>query len=157
MGDSGDPARTGVKAGRVVGLLTAVVAVMTLLRGRSSFWEATAMLLDLVGIDAGLPVAALLVANAAVTAVARYTVCYVVGSLVGVVYDWLDRPSLPALTAVVLIVGVVDGFLASIDTGSVAVALAYVLAWLSYVPVFVWLFDADAADSSSGPVRLGDR
>jgi hypothetical protein len=157
MTEGVDPARTGVTAGRVVGLLTAAITVVALWHGRSSFAEATTVLLGLVGIDSGLPVAALFWSNAAVTVVARYTACYVVGSLVGVVYDYLDRPSLPVLVGVVLVVGVVDGLLAGIDTGSAVVTLAYVLAWLGYVPAFVWLFDADAADTSPGPVRFGDR
>lgn len=151
-----DPARTGVKAGRVVGLLTAAIAVVALWRGRGSFAQSVALLLGFVGAESALPVAALFWGNAVVAAVTRYTVCYVVGSLVGVLYGWLDRPPLAALTGVVVAVGAVDGLLAGIDTRSVVVGAGYVLAWLCYVPAFVWLFDPEADDARSGPLRLND-
>ncbi|WP_135829182.1 hypothetical protein [Halorussus halobius] len=155
MVERNDPGRAGVKAGRVVGLLTAVVVIASLHEGRDSFYRMMDVLLGAAGVEAGLAVSALFWANAVLAGVARYAICYVVGSLVGVLYDWLDRPSLPVLVAVVLVVGVVDGLFAVVDTASVAVGVAYVLAWLCYVPAFVRLFDPDA-DERSGPVRLGD-
>lgn len=155
MVERNDPGRAGVKAGRVVGLLTAAVAVTSLLAGRSSFYEAVALLLAAFGVEAGLPASALVWANAAFAGVARYTVCYVVGSLVGVLYDWLDRPSLRVLVGIVVVVGGVDGLLGALDTRSVAVGVAYFLAWLCYVPAFARLFDPDA-EERSGPLRLGE-
>jgi hypothetical protein len=152
--DRVDPARTGVKAGRVVGVLTAVLAVVSLAQARGSFDRSVSLLLDLAGIDVGLPVAALFWGNVVLAAVARYALCYAVGSLVGVAYEWLDRPSLPVLAGMTLIVGAVDGLFAAIDTRSVAFGVAYLLAWFCYVPVFARLFDPDAGDDRSGPRRL---
>ena len=152
-----DPARTGVVAGRIVGLLTAGLAVVSLLQARGQYQEGMATLFELAGVDLGISVTAVFWGNVVLAAVARYSVCYVVGSLVGVVYDWLDDPSLPALAAVVLVVGLGDGVLAALDTRSAAFGAAYLLAWLCYVPAFVHLHDPDASDDRSGPVRLGER
>ncbi len=154
MVERSDPARTGVNAGRVVGLLTAILAVVSLLQTQESFYEIATALLDAFGIESSLSVSALFWGNVVVAASARYVVGYVVGSLVGVVYDWLDRPPLPVLVGIVLVVGIGDGLLASMDTRSVGIGGAYVVAWLCYVPAFVWLFDDDADDARSGPRRL---
>jgi XapX domain-containing protein len=149
-----DPARTGVRAGRLVGLLTAALAVVGLLGARSSFDEGMTLLLALVGVE-WLPVEAVFWGAALLAATTRYAVGYVVGSLVGVVYDWLDRPSVPVLTALVLVVGVVDGTLSGLDARSVVLGAGHLLAWLCYVPAFVWLFNEDA-ETRSGPHRLGE-
>lgn len=155
MGDGGDPARTGVRAGRVVGVLTAGIVVAGLLTGQSVFLERLSTTLQVVDVDprgSTTPVFALYVAG---VALARYALCYVLGSLVGVVYDWLDRPSIAVLAAIVLVVGLVDGFIAAVDTRSAITSLAYVLAWLCYVPVFVALID-DEASYHDGPTRFND-
>ena len=151
-----DPGRAGVKAGRIVGLLTAALAVVSLLRVQGSYYEGMTTMLGLFGIEAGLSVSALFWGNVVLAVIARYGIGYVVGSLVGILYDWLDHPSVPVLVGVILVVGVVDGVLAGIDTRSVVIGSAYVLAWLCYVPAFVWLFDEDAGDARSGPQRLGE-
>jgi hypothetical protein len=155
MPDRVDPGRTGVVVGRVVGVLTALVAVASLLDGRETFYELAPVLLAAVGVESGVGVTALFWGNVLVTATARYALCYVTGSLVGVVYDWLDRPGVPMLVAIVLAVGGVDGALATLDTGSALIGAGYVLAWLSYVPVFVWLFDPEAEHVRTAPTRLG--
>ncbi|RRJ33619.1 hypothetical protein EIK79_02140 [Halocatena pleomorpha] len=41
-----------------------------------------------------------------------------------------------------------------IARGNTVKALDILLAWFSYVPVFLRLFDADAGDDRSGPLRL---
>jgi hypothetical protein len=153
--DRGDPARAGVKAGRVVGVLTAGLAVASLLAGRESFHTAAGTLTGLLGVEAAIPVGALFWGNVVLAASARYAVCYVAGSLVGVVYDWLDRPPVAGLTAIVLGVGIVDAGLAFLDTLDAAIAGAHVLAWLVYVPAFVRLFDP-GDDTVSEPRRLGE-
>jgi hypothetical protein len=151
-----DPARTGVLAGRAVGVLTAVLAVVSLLSVRETYYAQVAVLLEVAGAD-GLPVRWLFWGNAALSATARYAVCYVVGSLVGVVYDWLDRPSLWVLAVLVGVVGAVDGALAVLDTRSAAIGAGYLLAWLCYVPVFAWLFEDDDDDERrAGPHRLAE-
>jgi hypothetical protein len=144
-----DPARTGVLAGRIVGVLTAVLAVASLLSVRETYYAQAAVLLEVAGAG-GVPVAGLFWGNAALSAAARYGVCYVVGSLVGVAYDWLDRPSLWALAAMVGVVGAVDGALAALDTRSAAIGAAYIAAWLCYVPAFARLFDGDEDDDGAG-------
>lgn len=151
-----DPGRTGVKAGRVVGLLTATLAVISLLRVQGSYYENLATVFTLLGIEAQFSVAVLFWGNALLTASARYVLGYVVGSLIGVLYDWLDRPSLLILIGIILVVGLVDGLLAAIDTRSVGIGCAYVIAWLCYIPVFVWLFDDDAGNAHESPLRLRD-
>lgn len=112
------------------------------------------VLLGLIGIDPGLSLTALFWGNVVVAAAARYAIGYVVGSLIGVAYDSLDYPSPLILTGMVFAVGFIDGILAWVDTRSVFVGGAYVLAWLCYVPIFTWLFDEDAGDDRSGPLRL---
>ncbi|MFQ3293362.1 MAG: XapX domain-containing protein [Halobacteriales archaeon] len=155
MVERSDPGRAGVKAGRIVGLLTAALAVVSLLQVQDSFYEGVTLLLDTFGMDSGPWLAVVFWGNVLFAAMARYAIGYVVGSLVGVLYDWLDRPSLPVLVGVVFVVGIVDGVLALLDTLSVAIGGAYVFAWLCYVPAFVWLFDDDG-ERRSGPVRLGE-
>jgi hypothetical protein len=150
-----DPARTGVKAGRVVGLLTAALAVATLLDARGSFQEATTLLLEFVGVEPGLSVTALFWGNVLLAGVARYSLCYVVGSLLGVVYDWMDEESPVILVCLAFVVGAVDGLFAAVDTRSAVVGVAYLLVWFAYVPVFVWLHDPGAGDDLSTPRRLG--
>lgn len=156
MVEQNDPARAGVKAGRVVGVLTAAIAVVSLAEVRGSFYEEMTTLLALFGIDVGLSVSALFWWNVVLAALARYTIGYVVGSLIGVLYDWLDHPNLAVVIGVVFLIGIVDGILAVIDTRSVLIGGAYLLAWLCYAPAFLWLYDPDAGDDRSRPRRLGD-
>ena len=151
-----DPGRTGVRAGRVVGVLTALLAVASLVQSRGSYQQAVETIAALFGVDLGLSVTALFWANVVLAAIARYTLCYVVGSLVGVAYDWLDDDSLVPVAAMVAVVAIVDGALAGLDTLSPLYATAYFLAWLPYLPVFAWLWDPDAGDDRSGPRRLGE-
>lgn len=146
-----DPARTGVKAGRAVGLLTAILAVVSLLSVQEAFVGRLRATIELTGlypapfgVDAERAARLYFWSYTAGVAIARYALCYVIGSLVGVVYDWLDYPPAPVLIAGVAVVGLVDGFIAAADTRSLLVGLAYVLAWLAYVPVFYWLFDPTA-------------
>jgi hypothetical protein len=153
MVDRVDPARTGVRAGRVVGALTAGLAVASLLSVRGTCYAQAVVLLDVAGAG-DVPVAWLLWGNAALSAAARYAVCYVVGSLVGVAYDWLDRPPLAVLAVLVGAVGAVDGALAALNTRSGVLAAGYLLAWLCYVPVFAWLFED--GEPRSGPQRLAE-
>lgn len=154
MVERNDPGRAGVKAGRLVGLLTAILAVASLFRSRESFYEGWTVLFELLGLDPGHLVVAIFAGNVVVAAAARYAIGYVVGSLVGVCYDWLDRPPLPVLVGIVLVVGVVDGFLAAADTQSPAIGAAYVVAWLCYVPAFRRLYDPDAGRTGTEPLRL---
>lgn len=155
MVERNDPARAGVKAGRVVGLLTAVLAVVSLVEIQGSYYEGMTAILGVFGVD-GLSVSVLFWGNALLTAAARYTLGYVVGSLLGVVYDWLERASLPVVIGAVLLIGVGDGGLAALDTRSLLIGGGYLLAWLCYVPAFLWLFDPDAGDDRASPRRLGD-
>lgn len=155
MVERDDPTRAGVKAGRVVGVLTAAIAVVSLAKVRGSFYEEMTTLLGLFGID-WLPVSALFWWNVVLAALARYTIGYVVGSLIGVLYDWLDHPNLAVVIGVVFLIGIVDGILAVIDTRSVLIGGAYLLAWLCYAPAFLWLYDPDAGDDRSRPRRLGE-
>jgi hypothetical protein len=150
-----DPARAGVRAGRLVGLLTAALAVVGLLTARSSFETAVTLGLALLGVDGSLPVEGLFWGVVLLAASTRYALGYVVGSLIGVVYDWLDRPSMAVLTGIALLVGVVDGVLAGLDARSVWLGVGHLLAWLCYVPAFRWLFDADA-ETRAAPRRLGE-
>lgn len=152
MVERADPARAGVKAGRVVGLLTAALAVAALLGARETYYGQMTTVVALLGVDA-IPVNAVFWGNVVLSASARYALCYVVGSLVGVVYDWLDRPSVAALTVLVIVVGSVDGSLATIDARSAVFGLGYLLAWLCYVPTFAYVFD-DVEDARDGPLRL---
>lgn len=156
MVDRTDPARTGVKAGRIVGLLTAVLAAASLLQSQSAYAEAMSTILGFAGLEATAPVAVLFWGNVLIAAIARYTIGYVVGSLVGVVYDWLEKPGPVVMVAMVAVIGLVDGTLAVLDTRSVLFAAAYLFAWLCYVPVFFWLYDPDPTADREGPLRLGE-
>ncbi|MFB6194125.1 MAG: hypothetical protein ABEI75_03575 [Halobaculum sp.] len=153
MLDRTDPARTGVKAGRVVGSVTAAVAIAALVRPEASFYRGTTTALRLVGVESADLVTVVVAGNAVIAGVARYTVGYVVGSLVGVVYDWLDHSTV-ALVGTVAVVGLADAVLAVLDTRSPLVGAGYFFAWLAYVPVFYW-FAPDSWTDDDGPLRLG--
>lgn len=152
MRERHDPAHAGVVAGRVVGLVTAALAVGRLLAAQ----EATVEQLDAIvralgiGVD-GLGTAYFYLSVAGV-AVTRYALAYVVGSLLGVAYDWLGA-STAALAGLVVAVGLLDGAVAAVDAQSVWIGAAYVLAWLSYLPVFARLHDG--SPDRERPRRLG--
>lgn len=153
MPERTDPARTGVQAGRVVGVCTAGLAVASLVRPEASLYRGTRALLALVGIDSAGLAWAVVAGNALLAVVARYTLCYVVGSLVGVVYDRLGH-SAAVLVGSVVVVGLVDATLATLDTRSPLIGAGYLLAWLVYLPVFRWVAPETWTDRD-GPVRLG--
>jgi hypothetical protein len=154
MVERDDPARTGVKAGRVVGLLTAVLVVVSLLRVQDGFVGRLETIIGLVGIDPGPSITVYFYLYLVGAATGRYALCYVVGSLIGVVYDWLEQPPIAVVAGLVLVVGVVDGFAAGLDTRSTLTGVAYVVAWLCYLPAFVWL--SENGERQDGPVRLGE-
>jgi hypothetical protein len=163
MGERADPARAGVVAGRVVGVLTALLVVVTVLSREETFYAFTEAVLGAFGQDSNLAVTALFWVNVVTAAAGRFGFSYVVGSLVGVVYDWVDRglswpgpASALVLVVVVLAVGAVDGAIAGVDARSVAIGGGYVLAWLCYLPVFLWArANSDTTERSDGPRRLG--
>lgn len=136
MSEPGDPARTGIVAGRVVGVLTAILAVASLLSVQDSFVGRLRTVAELAGIDPRGSISLYFWLYLASAAVGRYVLCYIVGSLIGVVFEALDDPPVPAVVGMVLAVGIVDGFVAHIDTRSTLVAAGYLLAWLCYVPAF---------------------
>mgnify|MGYP000563184205 CR=1 FL=1 len=154
MVDRTDPGRTGVKAGRLVGIATGGLAVLSLFRVEDTVYALFGVLLDAVGL-AALPVAVVFWANAALAAAGRYSFTVVVASLVGVGYDSLGRPHVAVLLPLVLAVGLADAAFAWLDTRSLAIAGLYVLAWLSYVPAFA-LFHEEGSGRHDGPLRLGD-
>lgn len=141
-----DPARTGVVVGRAVGVVTGLATVAVVFFGRE---PAAARLLGVVGVRevAG----AVTAVDALVTAGVRYGVCYVVGSLLGVVYGWADRHATAVLAGSALAVGVVD---AAVSFQSPALALVCLLAWVGFVPTFLWAVPASDANRD-GPLRLG--
>jgi len=154
MVERADAGRAGVRAGRIVGVLTAALAVATLYATRGSFYEGFGQVFAALGVESSLSVRALFWSNAGAAAIARYSLCYVVGSLIGVLYEWLDRPPATVLAAVAVVVGAGDALLAYLDTFDEFVAVAYLLAWLCYVPAFLYLFD-DEGETRIEPRRLG--
>jgi hypothetical protein len=156
MRERHDPAHAGVKAGRIVGVLTVILLVVSLLRIQETFVGRLETVVELVGIDPGASITVYFYLYTAGAAITRYGICYIVGSLLGVVYDWLDTPSIGVLAGLVLAVGLVDGTLAALDTGHTVTGLGYVLAWLCYLPAFVW-FNDDKEPTRDGPLRLGDQ
>ncbi|WP_267164026.1 hypothetical protein [Halovenus salina] len=153
MVEQHDPAHAGVKAGRVVGLLTAILVVVSLFRVQEPFVGRLVSLVELLGVDPGPSVTIYFYLYVGGAAVGRYALCYVVGSLIGVVYDWLDEPSVAVLVGIALLAGLVDGVVAAGDTRSLLIGLGYVFAWLCYVPAFLWLFE----DGDRGVRRFEDR
>lgn len=149
-----DPARTGVKAGRVVGLLTGCLAGFSVLRASDSIYASMAPLLGAIGMHTEWSAQILLWGNILFAFITRYTACYIVGSLIGVVYAWFEHQSTPALFGLVVLVGVGDGVFALLDVQMLLISALYLLCWLVYVPVFVWLHDEESA--KTGPVRLGE-
>jgi hypothetical protein len=155
MSTQSDPARAGVKAGRVVGLLTAILVVVSLLRVEESFVGRLVTLVELFGIDPRGSVQLYFIIYVIGAAAGRYALCYIVGSLIGVVYDWLEQPSVAVLAAMVLAVGLVDGIGAAIDTRSPLIGAGYVLAWCCYLPAFTRL-GGDEPSEESKPKRFHD-
>lgn len=152
MVERNDPGRAGVIAGRVVGAVTAALAVATLFWYQDSFYAVVDVLL--APFELPVPAPWVFWANVVVAATTRYAVCYVVGSLIGVAYDWLDRPGWPTVLGLALLVGLGDGLLAVGSSPGPLLALGYGVAWLGYVPAFVWLYDPDAGDARGGSRRL---
>ncbi|WP_181686663.1 hypothetical protein [Halorhabdus salina] len=147
-----DPGSVGVVAGRVVGALTVVLTVAVMLTHEEGFYRAVRLLLAGLESDFEVPVWVLFWGNVALVAIGRYAFCYVLGSLLGVAYDWLDRPAISTLVVVVALIGIVDGIYGGFGAKSVLVGAGYLLAWLAYVPVFAWLLEE--APDEEGPVRL---
>ncbi|WP_135666100.1 hypothetical protein [Halorhabdus rudnickae] len=148
-----DPGSVGVVAGRVVGVLTTILTVAVLVTHQESFYQVVRWVVAGFGSDVDVPVWVLFWANIGAVAIARYSVCYVAGSLFGVLYDWLDRPGVEFVAAIALVTGIIDGFYGGFSAGSLAVGVAYVFSWLVYVPVFAWLLEDDDA-AENGPIRL---
>ena len=148
-----DAGSVGVVAGRVVGALTVVLTVVVLLTHQEGFYRAVRLLLAGLESDLDVPVWVLFWGNVALVAAGRYAFCYVLGSLIGIGYEWLGRPGIGVLVVVVTLIGAVDGLYGGFGARSVFVGVGYLLAWLAYVPVFVWLIDEDGP-VDSGPVRL---
>lgn len=151
MADPADPALAGTKAGRVVGVLTALLLVGSLLAVQDRFVGRIETIIQLTGIDPRGTVSLYFWLYLLGAAVARYVFCYLVGSLIGVLYDWLDEPRLWHIVAAVLAVGIVDASVARLDTGSTLVAGGYLLAWLTFVPVYFYTLEQD--DSEWGKTR----
>lgn len=153
MVEQHDPAHAGVKAGRVVGVLTAMLVVVSLFSVQHSFVGRLESVVELTGIDPGPSISVYFYLYVGSAALGRYALGYIAGSLIGVVYDWLDTSSVTVLVVIALLFGLVDGAVATFDTRSALTGLGYVLAWLCYVPVFVWLFEDG---ESQGRQRLAE-
>lgn len=155
MVERADPAKPGFKSGRLVGVLTAVLVVVSLVRVQEGFVGRLESVVRLVGIDPGGSVSVYFYVYTASAAASRYVLSYIVGALIGVVYDWLDRPSVAVLAGMALLVGLADGVVAAVDTRSVLVGAAYVFVWLLYVPLFL-RYAEDEPSQADGPVRFGE-
>jgi tetrahydromethanopterin S-methyltransferase subunit F len=156
MDERADPGRTGVKAGRVVGVLTAALLVVSLLRVQGDFVGRIESLVALLPFDPGPSVSVYFYLYLVSAAVARYGLCYVVGSLIGVVYDWLDRPSVAVVAGFALAAGLVDGVAAGIDTRSTGIAVGYVLSWLVFVPAFLYFAGGEDGGYHDEPRRFDE-
>lgn len=92
-----DPARTEVMVGRVVGVLTGLLAIVTLLNQQASIYRVTRAVFSVAGFAPDDWLLIVIWGNVVTTVGARYVFCYVVGSLLGVVYDrtdlfWIESP-----------------------------------------------------------------
>ncbi len=152
MRERHDPAHAGVVAGRVVGLATAALTVGRLLVAQEATVEQVDATVRVLGIDADGLGTAYFYFSVVGVALARYALAYVVGSLVGVAYDWLDASTV-VLVGLVAAVGIVDGAIAALDARSAWIGGACLLAWLSYLPVFVRVHHE--APDRERPRRLG--
>ncbi|CCQ33592.1 hypothetical protein HLRTI_002550 [Halorhabdus tiamatea SARL4B] len=147
-----DPGSVGVVAGRLVGALTVVLTAAVMVTHGEEFYRMVRLLL--AGLESDfVPVRIVFWINVAFVAAGRYAFCYVLGSLIGVGYDWLDRPGIAFLAVGVVLIGTVDGIYGGMGAGNVLVGAGYLLAWLAYVPVFAWLLEGDKP-TADGPVRL---
>jgi hypothetical protein len=150
------PGTAGVIAGRVVGALTVLLTVAILLTHQEGFYRAVRAVLAGFESDFDVPVWVLFWADVGFVALSRYVFCYVLGSLLGVGYEWLDRPGVAFLAVVVVLIGIVDGVYGALSAGSHLIGAGFFLAWLVYVPVFVWMLEEDS-EAQSGPQWTGDR
>lgn len=132
-----------------------MLVVVSLVRVQEGFVGRLESVVRLVGIDPRGSVSVYFYVYAAGAAAGRYVLSYLVGALIGVVYDWLDRPSVAVLTGIALLVGLADGVVAAVDTRSIFIGAAYVFAWLLYVPFFLRYTD-DEPSHADGPVRLNE-
>ncbi|MEZ3145714.1 hypothetical protein [Halobaculum sp. MBLA0143] len=145
-----DPAQTGVRVGRSVGVATGVATVSVAAFGAGSPYHGGELLVQVTGIDARVATA-IVVGDAVVAAVVRYTVCYAVGSLLGAYYGWVSNRAPLALGLAATAVGAVDALL-SITRPTLAVV--FFAAWLGFVPVFLRRAPAEPT-TGDDPVRLG--
>lgn len=155
MAERADPARAGLRAGRLVGVLTAVLVVASLLHTQEQFVGRLEAVVRFTGFDPGGSVSVYFYLYVVGAALGRYALGYLVGALIGVVYDWLDRPAVAVLAGLTLLVGVADGVIAAVDTRNTLIGVAYALAWLPYIPLFLRYVD-DEASYTDGPVRFDD-
>lgn len=145
-----DPARTGVRVGRLVGVATGLATVLLAAFGGGSPYHGGELLVQVTGLDARVATA-VVVGDAIVAAVVRYAVCYGVGSLLGAYYGWVDNRAPVALALAATAVGVGDALLSITRP---ALAAAYLAAWLGFVPVFLRWAPAEPT-TGDDPVRLG--
>ena len=149
--DRADPARTGVRVGRLVGVVTGLATVLVAVFGGGSPYSGGELVARLAGVDIGAAATAVVVGDAVIAASVRYGVCYAVGSLLGAYYGWVSNRAPLALGLAAAAVGVGDALLSITRPTLAAVSLA---AWLGFVPVFLrWA--PEAPETGDDPVRLG--
>lgn len=155
MSSPNDPGQTGVIAGRVVGLLTALLVVGSLLSApdESVSWVETVV----HGVSVNLPGSATLYfyAYIVLAAIGQYVFSYVTGSLVGVLYSWLERKPIVIVTVVILFIGFINGFALRFDAQTTPIGIAYILAWCCFIPVFYYYIET--TESQWGKTRRLDQ
>lgn len=137
-----DPAGPGALAGAVAGTLTGGYATAVLVSFQEETTAALEAELAAVGADPGS--VTLLFWVSVMTALAFVVgLGLVVGSLLGVAYDWLGRPGVPVLAGFCLAVGLVAGFAMALPVPRTASAAVVAACWVSYVPVFTRLYEPE--------------
>lgn len=146
-----DPAGVGAVVGTLVGAATGLFATGALVYAREEFVSEMTAELASVGVDTGLSTSMLFWVSVSTVLLFRVGVGLVVGSLLGVLYGWLDDPGPVALAGLCLLVGVLDGLTTSLPVPNALTVGVVLGSWLVFVPGFVRLYDPDS--SPTGPTR----
>ncbi|WP_256391282.1 CPBP family intramembrane glutamic endopeptidase [Natronoarchaeum rubrum] len=153
-----DPAGAGVVAGSAVGVATGAFVLVTLVLGRAEVIADFRTAMPAGRTDLSPEIVFWI--TAIVGPAFRLAIGTIVGSLVGVVYDWLDSPGALVLFGIVAIVGALDTVTTNVPASQSATVAVVLGSWIIYVPLFLYIHgrnDSRTATAAAGRSDVATR